>query len=174
VPGPVFEAGQHADELIAEAQREAERIRREAAASAQQVVGEEATRLIDLLERTRGDWHQQAEPELIALATAIAERILRRELELNPAAVAELVAAALLKANAEPILTVRVHPDDRDTVANFEAELNALAGELRIEVDERVTRHGCFVETATGTIDGTIEGQLALLRRILQRKAGAS
>ena len=177
VPGPVFEAGQRADALIADAQREAERIRIEAADSAHRLAGEEVARLIGLLERTRAELHQQVEPELIELATALAERILHRELELNPAVTAELVAAALLKARNDPVLAVHVHSDDMDSAAKFQAELAAIAGDdqpLRIEADDSVPRHGCRVKTAAGTIDGTIEGQLALLAEAMRRKSESS
>ena len=186
----VFEAGQTADALLEAARREAEAVRAEARAQADAMKGEvaeragaaaagEVARLIELLSHTRAEMVRQAEPQLIDLATAIAERMLNRELNLNPQAVAELVAAALVEARspwAGPDVTVRIHPLDAEPIAHYDVELSSLLADgqtLRLEPDPTVPRFGCRIETAAGTVDGTLATQLELLRQAL-RKAHAS
>ncbi len=181
----VFEAGQTADALLEAARREAEAICGDARAQAEAIKGEvaeragaaaasEVARLIELLSRTHAEIVRQAEPQLIDLATAIAQRVLNRELHLNPQAVAELVAAALVEAQspwAGPEVTVRIHPLDAEHTAPYDAELSSLLSDgqtLRLEPDPTVPRFGCRVETAAGSVDATLATQLELLRQALQ------
>ncbi len=183
VCGAVFEAGQEADRLLVDAKREADavltdasreadRIRREAAASAHRLAGDEVARLIALLDETRSELCRDTERELIDLATSVAQRILHRELDVNPAVVAELVAAALIKLRGQPLIVVHVHPHDLEQLTKHETELVDLladGAQLELEADESVPRSGCRVETAAGTIDATLES----LRRAM-RTAHAS
>ena len=181
VPGPVFHAAQDADALLREARAEADRIvaqaheqagqiRSDAADHAHQAAAREVSALLALLERTRADWHRAAWPQLVELARCVAERILHRELELQPATVAELVGAALTHARGQALVVVHVCPDDLEQVARYRDELSAIVGEscpVTIQADADVPRHGCRSETAAGVIDATLSTQLDVLRQAM-------
>jgi flagellar biosynthesis/type III secretory pathway protein FliH len=99
-----------------------------------------------------------AEAELIELAVAIAEKIVRRQLTLTPATVADIAAECLTSARKRRSVTVRVHPDDLELVG---ARLPGVA----VRGDESVSRGGCLVDTEIGRIDGRLDSQLAAIAR---------
>src|SRR5579872_2330792 len=61
------------------------------------------------LARLRAGLREQAEGDLVRLAVAIARRVLRRELMVDPDAIEGLVRAALEKLNSQETARVRVH-----------------------------------------------------------------
>ena len=114
-------------------------------------------------------------PAAITLGRKMAEMIVGRAVALDPATVADIVAAAL--ESCRPVagkltgaVTVRLHPDD---VAAAAARRDALAGrvpaaaELRLVADDAVARPGCIIETGDGQLDARLETQLAALERAL-------
>lgn len=146
-------------ELLAAAAREGERIRRAAVPAARK------------------------------LAVRMAERIVRRTVELEPRVLDDIVERALETAGAITgaearghagsgpasqaggsigTVTIRVHPDDLSRVASDEDRLVAkLHGglELRIVGDPSVDRSGCIVDTPRGRLDARLQTQLAVLER---------
>src|SRR5258708_37357617 len=68
-------------------------------------------RAIEQLALHRGKIQREAEPELVRLSLAIARRILRRELTIDPDALLGLLKAGLEKIEASEAHRVRVHPE---------------------------------------------------------------
>ncbi|MEX0703445.1 MAG: FliH/SctL family protein [Planctomycetales bacterium] len=117
----------------------------------------------DELARERDRWLETWETNAVRLAVAVAEKLVRRELELHPEAAFESAAAALELAAGCPRIELRMHPADVElTQEHGEQVLRALAacGEARLVADESVGRGGCVVRTIHGTIDGRLETQL--------------
>ena len=122
IPQPQTEKGeQHAATMRREEeQRLAESHRAgyaegEAAAkarAAEQLRGklEQLARAIENLAGFRARFRREAEPELVRLAIAIARRILRRELTIDPDALTGVLKAALEKINSAEVHRVRIHP----------------------------------------------------------------
>jgi flagellar biosynthesis/type III secretory pathway protein FliH len=84
----------------------------------------------------------------------IAENVLARELQLGAADIASIVAKARERFRSQRILTVRVHPDDRDAL-----------GELAIEriVDDRLSPGDVIAELQSGTIDLRLRTRLEIV-----------
>jgi flagellar biosynthesis/type III secretory pathway protein FliH len=99
-----------------------------------------------------------AEADLVHLAVAIAEKIVRRQLTLTPETVADIAADALTWARRRHEVTVRVHPDDVAFVTE------RLPG-VKVTEDDALARGGCVVDTEVGRIDGRLESQLAAIER---------
>jgi flagellar assembly protein FliH len=117
------------------------------------------------IERDR--WLSQWEATAVRLAAAIAEKLMRRRLERQPAIAAEMIRAALQLAAGTPRITLRVHPLDASLLAGQGTEITqalASCGDAAVVADENVTRGGCVIETQHGTIDARVE---ALLERIV-------
>jgi flagellar assembly protein FliH len=107
----------------------------------------------------------QWETAAIQLSLTLAERIVRRELQLQPEAPRALIAEVLqLTAGASSIL-LRLHPDDIADIEEHSADWQSLLSSPHIKAvaDATITRGGCLVETPQGEIDGRIETQLARL-----------
>jgi flagellar assembly protein FliH len=116
--------------------------------------GRSALQVATLKPRLRAE----AERELVGLAFAIARRILRREIAVDPAAVTGLVRGCLDQFSRAEIHRLQLHPDDIDTVAEF-FRANP-APQLEFVADPKVSRGGAVFETTRGTLDARVETQL--------------
>src|SRR5437667_11778554 len=78
---------------------------------------EQLSRSIEQLAMHRGKIQREAEPELVRLSLAIARRILRRELSVDPESLLGLVKAGLNKVESSEVHRVRVHPEHASILA---------------------------------------------------------
>ena len=181
----VVEARAEARRLLAEAESEAQRVREEAEAEARELrerafaEGREAALselsglLLDARER-RDAALAEAERDLLRLAVKLAEKIIGREVERDPTALADIVAAALRHTRQNEMLTVRVNPSDLPLVEAYRSRLDP-AGRARfldIVADPRVRHGGCVIESESGTVDAQLDTQLRVLERALLARAG--
>jgi flagellar assembly protein FliH len=176
-----------AAKIVQQAHQEAERIRRQAEIAGRKAAEAAAERLLDekigkrmqtllpaleQMVRQINDakaellthWEQSA----IQVSTAIAQRIIRRELTREPRIALDLVAEALRMATGTTEITLHVNPTDYEHLG---AQINRLAETLAqltpsdIVANPDISPGGCRIETKFGEIDHTIESQL---RRIEQ------
>ena len=172
-----------AAEIVAAAQAEAVLIKRRAAeealatahAQAEQIADEKLSQQVALLmpalreaaqaiQAAKAQWLAHWEQAAVAVSTAIAERIIRRELDRAPEITLALVKEALELAAGSPEVKLRMHPDDLealgDRVGQLAAEL-ARTGTAEIIADARIERGGCRVDTRFGSVDQQFSAQLA-------------
>ncbi len=108
----------------------------------------------------------QWESAAIQLSLTLAERIVRRELQLQPEVPRALIAEILQLTAGASSIVLRLNPADVQEIETNSAdwhELFATSVTLKVIADSQVTRGGCLVETPQGEIDGRIETQLARL-----------
>lgn len=118
-----------------------------------------------VIERDR--WLAEWEETAVRLAAAIAERLVRRRLELNPDLARDMIKSALQLAAGAPQIKLRLHPDDAAILGEHASEVvRALAacGDAQIVPESALARGSCVVETQHGTIDARLE---TLLERIV-------
>jgi flagellar assembly protein FliH len=113
------------------------------------------TSLVDLKPRLR----REAEAELIKLSIAIARRILKRELTIDPTAIQGLLKAAIEKAQTQEINRIRVHHDQEPVIRSCVERLLP-ARKVEIAVDDTLQPWDVLFETQSGWLDGSIETQL--------------
>lgn len=125
--------------------------------------------LIESVRAARAGVISGAEPELVKLAMAIAERIVHTEVAENKNVVAENVRNALTRLVNREVVTLRLNPADLETIRQYREEIVASSDveHLRIVEDQRVDRGGVVVETEAGTIDAKISTQLREAKRAL-------
>jgi flagellar assembly protein FliH len=131
-------------------------------------------RSVEDLSSLRARLRRQAEADLVHLAVAIARRILRRELSLDPEAIAGLVHAALQRLAGQEIARVRVHPELAVAVRTALAEGQG-AQAAEVVADARLEVGAVIFETERGNLDASVETQLAEIERGLAdrlRKSG--
>ena len=172
-----------AQQILAQARTDVEDLRTQAQADGS-ARGQEAGRaqaaeeareaiatLHDLVESARTERRSivdGAEPEVVRLALAVAERVLHREIEIQPDVVLGMVRVGLSRLSGREKVTVRVNPGDLATMREHREALlngNDIEG-LRIVEDQRVDRGGVVIETESGTIDAKIGTQLREARRL--------
>ncbi len=112
---------------------------------------------------------ESAEPEIVRLSVAIAERVLNQHVALDGGAVLEMTRSAITRLVNRETVTVRVNPADIETMRQHRDKLMAMndIDNLRVIEDQRVDRGGVLIETDAGTIDAKISTQLREVRRLL-------
>jgi len=128
---------------------------------------EEAVRSIDC---EKAKHLRQCESHVVRLATAIAERLVRRELNRSPEITLDLVREALDLAAGSDRIKLHLNPADYETLSERVAELTAKLGEKTaadIIADSAISPGGCLVETEFGDIDQQFEMQLARIEEEL-------
>lgn len=174
IEGAVYDAKTEASKIVAEAHADAEQIREEAREQGRADGRAEVAALITRARKHVDRRIAAAEREVRVLAVRIAERILRRQLEIDPEAVVDIAKGALEEARGRHELVLRVHPDD---VALFEREKPGLLARLSvsahilIRADDAIERGGCVVETDVGTVDARLVTQLAAIEKALGEDA---
>jgi flagellar biosynthesis/type III secretory pathway protein FliH len=179
IPAAVFDASLAAAELTARARLDAERLLAEAAADARSIraraaaEGREegaahATGLVARAVLAADRLVARAEPELVDLAFAIAERVVSTAAVRDRAVAVEAAARAVDASRARGRMTLRVHPDDLVAVAEAPGQRLLHGRGLRLVADESVGRGGAVLETDAGAIDARLGTQLAALRRALE------
>lgn len=116
----------------------------------------------DQLHVQRDHLLDQSQHEAVQLGVAIAERLLRRTLAVQPDAVLELIRSALDWSVGSDRLRVRLHPADAELVASSTQPLDANR-EIEFLPDDTLTRGDCVVETPNGQTDARLE---VILQRI--------
>ena len=172
-----------ATEILAKAEKDATAIRRQAEehgraaalAAAERTCDEKmgqhlATLLpavreaVDRIHEAKAEWLLHWEKMAVHVAAAIAERVIRRELERSPEISLTLVKEALELAAGNGDFQLRMHPADvtamGDQVQLLIAGLSSL-GKAKVVADPQITRGGCRIETKFGAIDQQFETQLA-------------
>ncbi len=173
---------QQAAELVAMANREAEEIRQRAETAGREAAMREVEKhiqqqisqqlrtvfpaigqMVETFEKSQHAWFAQWESGVVKLATAIAARVIRREVRQEPKITLDWVTESLQMIASQRRMTVRLHPEDYAALRN---EVKTLATRLRglapteIIADANIERGGCRADTESGTIDHQIESQL--------------
>jgi flagellar assembly protein FliH len=158
------ESEQRIREAHAAGTREGEAAGRARAAAELQPVIDRLGRSIDELAGLRARLRSEAEGDLVKLALAIARRVLRRELAIDPEALHGLVLAALEKLQGQEICRVKVHPSHAALVTEC---LRQIVTGATVEIIPDPSREpGDIVfETARGNLDASVESQLQEIER---------
>lgn len=180
----LHEAQQRALEIVGQAQAEAARLEAQARESGygdgvalgKAAADAEAETMIrtmrELVESARAerrDLITSAEPELVRLALAIAERVVHQHIALEHSVVVENVRQALTRLVTREVVTVRVNPADLEIMREHRDAIvtSTDVEHLRVVEDQRVDRGGVVIETESGTIDAKIATQLREARRAI-------
>jgi flagellar assembly protein FliH len=155
---------QQAREARAAGVEEGEAAGRNRAAAELQPVIERLARAIDELGQMRARLRKEAEADLVRLSLAIAHRVLRRELAVDPDALRGLVLAALEKLQSQEICRARVHPSHAALVSGC---LQQIVTDHSVEViaDPSCELGAVVFETERGNLDASVESQLGEIER---------
>ncbi len=152
-----------AEEARITALREGEVLGFERASTAARPVLDRMTAAVADISRLRAGIRAEAERDLVALSLAIARRILRREVSVDPDAVHGLVRAALEKLQARDVTRIRVCPDHEDAVRR--SLVAAHAGAVDLTADPALAPGDIVIETTRGNLDASIDTQLSEIER---------
>jgi flagellar assembly protein FliH len=155
---------QRAREAHAAGVKEGEAAGRKNAAAELQPVITRLTRCIDEISGLRGRLRAEAEADLVKLALAIARRVIRRELGIDPEALHGLVLGALDKLQGQEISRVRVHPSHVALVTES-MRLNSASAKVEVIADPSRELGTVIFETRHGNLDASVDSQLQEIER---------
>jgi flagellar assembly protein FliH len=126
-----------------------------------------AAQAVDLRHRLR----EQMEADLVRLAVAVARRILRRELTVDPDALLGIVKSAVERIAAREVLSIRVCPRDEARVQSRLAEFH-LPERVQVIADTSLAWGSVLIETTRGQHDASVETQIEEIDRGLADLVG--
>jgi flagellar biosynthesis/type III secretory pathway protein FliH len=126
--------------------------------------------IVAQLNDAQAEWQRQWEQSAVRVATAIAERVIRRELDRRPEITLELVSEALRLTAGATDVSVRLNPADHERLGPQVNRLAEAIGQLAptdVVADPEITPGGCRVVTKFGEVDLQIESQLRQIEQEL-------
>ncbi|RAP76261.1 FliH/SctL family protein [Paenibacillus montanisoli] len=130
----------------------------------------EARAILDSAYETKEQIIQEAEPFVVALSTAIAEKIIHKQLTIDPEWSLDLIRKSLERRREQGVITLCVSPQQLTFVQAAREELSLVIdsqAELQIVPDVSVREFGCVIRSSFGSIDARIDTQLAEIKREL-------
>ncbi|MGN7760394.1 FliH/SctL family protein [Paenibacillus sp. 22594] len=135
---------------------------------------EEARQVLQDAYRAKEVIIQEAEPFLVELSCDIAEKIVDKQLTVEPQFAMDLIRKNLARKREQGLISLCVSPAQFSFVNAAREEL-AMAvdsqAELQILPDSTVRDHGCVIRSSFGSIDARIDTQLAEIKKELIRIA---
>ncbi len=183
---PLEEARREAREILARARAEAEALRERARAEglkrgraeALEAVRKEAAERVEHLEALLRELsaykprlYREARQQVVDLTLSLVEKLLGPLTEEVSGMVVRVVERALQVLADRETVTIRVHPDDLQTVLEAKPQLlETFDGirQLAVVEDPSVHRGGCQIQTPTAEIDARLETQLEEIVRAVR------
>jgi flagellar assembly protein FliH len=121
-------------------------------------------RSIEEITGARPRYRREAEQDVVALALAVARRILHRELTVAPEALLGLVKAALDQAGAREVHQARVSRQDAPMIRQFFEQMG-LPHRIEVVADPNLAPGSVILESGRGLLDASVDTQLAEIDR---------
>ena len=186
----ITEVHAKAKEIVQHAQQEADAIRKQsedagrkaAEAAIDRILDEKVAKQMETLtpalqsairqiEDSRQEWMRTWETRTLQLAASIAERIVRRELRVDPQLPLTWITESLQLCSGAAEILVRLSPNDHATLGNQVENLTAQfapAAQATIVADPGLSPGGCKIETEFGAVDQQIESQLERIKQEME------
>jgi flagellar assembly protein FliH len=132
----------------------------------------QAAALMESFAAARDGYLARVEEEVVALALAVAARILRREAQMDPLLLTGAVRVALGQLGATTRVRLRVPGEDLALWKEAMALVPNLTLRPEIEAGEEMRLGDCAIETELGSVDLGIRAQLAEIERGFFDRAG--
>jgi flagellar assembly protein FliH len=163
------EAQQQAQAMEAEARERGFREGMEAAQEAQRRLLADLEALRAAVQAERELFFENLEPEVVRLALAIAEKMIRQEVDLHPEIVVGVARAALLQLKDAQTARVSAHPASVDALRqHLASSLPGGPSEISIHATPLVSPGGCVVDSDRGSVDARLETQMERITTALQ------
>ncbi|HUK35942.1 MAG TPA: FliH/SctL family protein [Vicinamibacterales bacterium] len=143
-----------------------ERAGMEAAATKGQAMLRRLGETLQELASLRAEMIRRTERQIVQLALAIAERVIRREISLDRGLLHAMARVALDRLGEHASATIRLHPDDFAAAQAGHAS-NTLSEHVKVVADSLVSRGGCLVQSDFGFMDVDVAAQFHELSKTL-------
>jgi flagellar assembly protein FliH len=113
---------------------------------------------------------ENAEPQIIQLSLAIAERVIHLEVTTNREVIRGVLKEAIKKISDRENMKIRVHPQDYRYMLEIKSDfLHGFDGIKNIvfEEDEAILRGGAIIETLCGEVDARLDQQYDEIKTLM-------
>ncbi|OEG00401.1 flagellar assembly protein FliH [Vulcanibacillus modesticaldus] len=131
---------------------------------------DQAQQILEEASRIKEQIIQESESKIIELSVAIAEKIIRKEIELDMGVVKNLVKEVLKGIKELEKISISVAPSYFTYLHNAREELlKELNGQIELLIfpDPSITDGGCIIKSSYGTFDAKIDTQLEEIKFLL-------
>jgi flagellar assembly protein FliH len=112
---------------------------------------------------------KKLEPEMLKLSQYIAEKIIRQNININPALILNTFNFAVKQVSHLDKIIVYLNPEDYEYLKANKNEIQQIINdfeEIKFLEDRRIEKGGCVIETENGNLDSQPSSQLKILNRI--------
>jgi flagellar assembly protein FliH len=137
---------------------------------------QEAQQVLERASQEKINIIQEAEPFLIELSCGIAQKIVGKQLTLEPEWITQMVKKVLARKKEHGIITLCIAPAYFNYILDARDELILVMdsqAELQIIPDTSIQDQGCVVRSSFGSADAKIDTQLNEIKKALQHIAAA-
>lgn len=131
---------------------------------------QEMQELIETVYEEKNKIIQQSEPFLLELSVKIAEKVIKKELKQHDDQLLSIVRRALRRLEESEDVVMQVSLEDYPILVPFLEELKTFIradSELKLIPVAKLSKGGCIINTASGSYDVTVDGQLEEIKRQL-------
>jgi flagellar assembly protein FliH len=131
--------------------------------------------ILKSLDALKGQIYRETEEEMVRLSMAIAGKVIRKELRTGKQIIGETIRAAMKLLVDASQVRIRVSPEDMEEVERIlpSVAAGAKAGRVQILEDQGLTKGGCVLQTGFGSVNATVEDQMALVEKEIERVLSA-
>ena len=123
------------------------------------------------IENSRKELMLDSHKFLLELVVVIAQKVINTEISINKEIILSVIKKALSFIVSREELTLRVSPNDLDTVTNNKNYWASIAEHLEtisIKTDERIAQGGCIIESNAGIADARLDVQVNEIISIIE------
>lgn len=144
-----------------------ERSGEEAAAQRGEAALHQLAATIEEVSSLRTSMIRKTERELVRLAIAIAERVVRREITFDRELLLGMARVAIDRLGDAVVAVVHLHPSDYAATTSARINGSPLPTSIKVVSDPMVSRGGCIVRSEFGCVDLGLDAQVEELSRAL-------
>jgi flagellar assembly protein FliH len=129
--------------------------------------------LLNSIDRLKGDLIACNETQIVRLIFYMSKRLVLQEIEVKPELILEVVRQAVMGAQSDEKVTVRVSPSDFTFIESIKEKLGKdfdAVKRAKLDSSEDIMPGGCVVETNYGDVDATIDQRLDKLWSSISEK----
>ncbi len=117
-------------------------------------------------------YENEFEDLVVETSFKIAEKIVRQKLE-KDSNIVEVLSESLKKIIGSNNIIIKLNPTDYKQIQENNSQssfLDESLSKVKYEVDERIEKGGCIVETEIGNVDARISSQLSELKKYFEKE----
>ncbi|NBV42818.1 hypothetical protein EBR96_08650 [bacterium] len=130
----------------------------------------EVLAMADEVSRNKQEFMSQSEPELLKLSLKIAEKLVQKQIELDPTTIHAVIRDAIRRITDKDKVIIKVNTADADYVRQHRDDILEKMTDIRsleIHEDPRVDQGSCILETRLGFIDSSLSTKLQSIETAL-------